>query len=180
MVNFDAVFFCQGVVDMCYWREMVKKRGEMSDSVLAPMVIVGFIFIYSITCPMNYSNMGHLFFYPLYSDYPLQCFYVIGTWIWLTAIVWTMAHIGNDKFNETIYNYVNGSSLYAYVSHYFFILIIGVFIVRPYKIGFIGAFFLMFFGCLFLIFITYVPLNFLYELCFPPKKTKALDLTPSD
>jgi hypothetical protein len=57
-----------------------------------------------------------------------------------------MAHIGNEKFNDTIYNYVSGSALYAYVSHYFFILIISVMIVRPNKIGFVGAFFLMFFG----------------------------------
>jgi len=147
MVNFDAVFFSQGVVDMCYWRQMVKKRGELSETAVAPMCIVGFIFTYAITCPTNHSNMGHLFFYPLYTEFPLQALYTVGTWIWLTGIVWVMAHIGNEKFNETFYNYVNGSALYMYVSHYFFILIIGVFIVRPYKIGFIGAFFLMFFGC---------------------------------
>jgi len=89
-----------------------------------------------------------------------------------------MAHIGNEKFNDTIYNYVSGSALYAYVSHYFFILIISVLIVRPNKIGFIGAFFLMFFGTQFLILITYVPINWLYELIVPPKEYKKMDLTP--
>lgn len=89
-----------------------------------------------------------------------------------------MAKIGNDKFNETVYNYVSGSSLYAYLSHYFFILIISVMIIRPYKINFIPALFIMLFGTNLLIFITYVPLNFLWELISPPKKTKAMDLTP--
>jgi len=48
-------------------------------------------------------------------------------------------------------------------------------IIRPYKIGFIPAFFIMLLCTEFLIFATYIPLNFLYELCVPPKETtKAL------
>jgi len=140
------VFFSQGVVDMCYWKDMLKKRGEMAETALAPVAVVGFLLMYSITSPMVYSNMGHLFFYPLYSSYPLQCLYTTGTWIWLYFVIWMMAKVGNDKFNNTVYNYVCGSSLYAYVSHYFFILILSVGIIRPYKLGFIPAFFIMFFG----------------------------------
>ena len=159
---------------------MQKKRAEIGNTAMAPAAICGFIFLYSITCPMNYSQMGQLFFYPLYTDYWLQCFYVLGTWTWLTAIIWIMAHIGNEKFNDTIYNYVSGSALYAYVSHYFFILIISVMIVRPNKIGFIAAFFLMFLGTQFLILITYVPLNWLYELVVPPKEYKKMTLNPDE
>jgi hypothetical protein len=29
MVNFDAIFFSQGVVDMCYWKQMSQKRAEI-------------------------------------------------------------------------------------------------------------------------------------------------------
>lgn len=29
MINFDAIFFSQGVVDMCYWRKMIKNRKEL-------------------------------------------------------------------------------------------------------------------------------------------------------
>jgi hypothetical protein len=90
-------------------------------------------------------------------------------------LIWLAAKIANDKFNPTIYKYVCGASLYAYVSHYFFILILSVMIVRPYKIGFIPAFCIMMFGTLFLIFITYFPLNFMYELIVPEKETKKLD-----
>ena len=182
MINYDAVFFSQGVVDMCYWRQMIKKRNQLSDTVLAPLSIVAFIFIYSLTSPMVYSNVGHLFFYPLYSTYGLRCLYTTGTWLWLYTIIWVMALIANDKFNETVYNYVSGSSLYAYLSHYFFILILSVMVIRPYKIGFIPALFIMLFGTQLLIFLTYVPLNFIYELVFPPKATKKMDtnLTPEE
>ena len=88
--------------------------------------------------------------------------------------------VGNQQFNKTAYNLICGSSLYAYVSHYFFILIISVMIIRPYKIGFIPAFFIMLFGTEFLIFATYIPLNFLYELIFPPKQTKKMELNQDD
>ena len=55
-------------------------------------------------------------------------------------------------------------------------------VVRPYKITFIPALFIMLFGTLFLIFITYMPLNYIYELIVPPKETKKMDtnLTPEE
>lgn len=175
MINYDAIFFSQGVVDTLYWKQMIKKRGELSESMITPVAIVGGLLFYSITSPMVYSNMGHLFFYPLYSNYSLQCLYTSGTWMWLYSIIWMMALVGNDKFNDTAYNLICGSSLYAYVSHYFFILILSVMIIRPYKIDFIPAFFIMLFGTEFLIFATYIPLNYLYELCVPPKTTVKKD-----
>ena len=46
--------------------------------------------------------------------------------------------------------------------------------------GFIPAFFLVFFGTLLLIAATYIPLNFLYELAFPPKEYTKKDLDPSE
>jgi len=176
MINYDAVFFSQGVIDMCYWKEMLKKRGEWAETPLAPVSIVAFILLYAITSPMVYGGMGHLFFYPLYGTYWLQCLYTTGTWIWLYSIIWIMAKIGNDKFNDTAYNIICGSSLYAYVSHYFYILILSVSVIRPYKIGFGGAFCIMFFGTEFIIFATYIPLNFIYELIVPPKPTKKMDV----
>jgi len=174
MINFDAIFFSQGVIDMCYWKPMVKARRELADTVLAPLGMGMFIFLYACTSPMNYTSMGHLFFYPLYTDYPLQIFHTTGTWIWVYLIVWLMAECCNDEFNRIVYNFVTGVSLYAYLSHYFFIVVIVVVLIRPYKIGFIPAFFIVFFGTLLLIAATYIPLNFLYELIFPPKETKKL------
>ena len=155
---------------------MIKRRSELSESMVAPVAIVFAILFYSITSPMVYSDMGHLFFYPLYRSFPLQCLYTSGTWMWVFAIIWMMAIVGNKKFNPMVYNYICGSSLYAYVSHYFWILIISVMIIRPYKIDFIPALFIMLIGTQICIFCTYVPLNYLYELCFPPKETTKMDM----
>lgn len=94
------------------------------------------------------------------------------------TIVWVMAIVGNDRFNPTFYKYFTGSALYAYLSHYFWIILLSVLIVRPYHLGFPEAFCIMFFGTFVLIYATYWPLNALYELIFPPKETKAMDLSP--
>lgn len=89
-----------------------------------------------------------------------------------------MAEISNDKFNDTFYKYFTGAALWAYLSHYFWIILLSVTIVRPYKLNFPEAFCIMFFGTFVIIILTYWPLNFLYELVFPPKEVKALELAP--
>ena len=69
MINYDAIFFSQGVIDMCYWRKMLKARGKVTETVATPLIILLTILMYSLCSPMSYTNMGHLFFYPLYNDY---------------------------------------------------------------------------------------------------------------
>lgn len=176
MICYDAVFFSQGVIDMCYWRKMLRKRREIAKTFWAPLFVGLVIFTYSICAPNNYKDFGQLFFYPLYDEFWLRCLYTTGTWTGVFITVWYMAAIGNEKFNDLVYKYVTGSALYAYLSHYFFILIISVGIVRPYQIGFIPGLFLMFFGTFLLIFITYWPLNAFMEALFPPVESKKAEI----
>merc|ERR1719213_755479 len=89
-----------------------------------------------------------------------------------------MAEFGNSQYDGITYKYVSGAALYAYLSHYFFI--ISVMIIRPYNIEFMPALFIMLFGSFFLIFITYWPLNALYELASPPKETMPADTTAEE
>lgn len=89
--------------------------------------------------------------------------------MWLYFITWTMHYIANKKFNDNAYKYIAGSSLYAYISHYFFIVLWAVFIIRPYQISFIPALFLDYFLTNAVIYTTYVLFVFIYELIFPPK-----------
>ena len=92
--------------------------------------------------------------------------------MWVYLVSWLMQYCANKKFNETAYKYLAGSSLYAYLSHYFFIILIAVGIVRPYKIEFIPALFLEVFATNAAILISYSILNFFYELAVPPKSAK--------
>jgi hypothetical protein len=108
----------------------------------------------------------------LYSDYTIQSLYTTGTWMWIYITAWLMQYVANKKFNDTAYKYMAGSSLYAYLSHYFFIIVIAVGIVRPYKIEFVPALFLEVIGTNVCILTSYSILNFGYELVVPPKTQK--------
>jgi len=130
------------------------------------------ILLYALSSPTNYSQTGFLFFYPLYSDYTIQCLYTTGTWMWVYLVAWLMHYVANKKFNDTAYKYMAGSSLYAYLSHYFFIILIAVTIIRPYKIEFIPALFIEIILTNAAILLSYSILNFFYELVVPPKSAK--------
>jgi hypothetical protein len=169
MINYDAVFFSQGCVDQLYFKAMMRQRNKTSKTVWAPLMVLAAILLYALSSPMNYTQTGFLFFYPLYSDYTIQCLYTSGTWMWVYIVAWMMHSVANKKFNETLYKLLTGSSLYAYLSHYLFIILIAVGIVRPYKIDFIPALIIEVLLTNLAILISYSILNFFYELAFPPK-----------
>ena len=172
MINYAAVFFSQGVVDQLYFKQMMRQRNKMGQTVWAPMTVMCAIFLYALSSPQNYSQTWLLFFYPLYSDYTFQCLYTSGTWMWLFFTAWMMQYIANKKFNDTAYKLLTGSSLYAYLSHYFYIIVIAVGIVRPYKITFLPALFLNIFLTNGVILLSYIFFVFIYELIVPPKAEK--------
>jgi len=151
---------------------MMRTRNEIAKTSLTPCCIVIFLFLYAVSSPMNYKETGFLFFYPLYSDYTIQCLYTTGTWVWVYTITWMMHAFANKKFNNTTYKLVTGSSMYAYVSHYFFIIMIAVLIIRPYKITFLPALFLNIFLTNAVILLSYIFFVFIYELIVPPKEEK--------
>jgi len=125
------------MVDQLYFKQMLRTRKNLGETIIAPLIVLVFLFFYAMSSPQNYYQTGFLFFYPLYSDYTIQCFYTTGTWLWVFAIVWIMSSIANKQFNTTFYKLITGSALYAYMSHYFFIIMIAVMIIRPYKLTFI-------------------------------------------
>lgn len=83
-----------------------------------------------------------------------------------------MHYAANQKFNETGYKLLAGSSLYAYLSHYFFIILISTFVIRPYKIEFVPALVVNVLLTNAIILISYLILNFFYELVVPPKSAE--------
>jgi len=172
MINYDAIFFSQGCVDQLYFKAMMRQRNKMGNTVWAPAIVCMGVLLYALSSPSNYSQTGFLFFYPLYSDYTIQCLYTSGTWLWVFFVSWMMHAIANKKFNDTAYKLLSGSSLYAYLSHYFFIIVIAVMIVRPYKISFLPALGLEIGLTNLTILVSYVIMDYLYGLVVPPKVKK--------
>lgn len=51
MINYDAVFFSQGVVDQLYFKPMMRTRNKMAQTVWAPLIILMAILLYALSSP---------------------------------------------------------------------------------------------------------------------------------
>jgi len=79
-----------------------------------------------------------------------------------------MHYIANKKFSEGSYTILTGCALYAYVSHYFYIILVAVAIIRPFKLEFIPALFVEMVLVNGFIIITYALFVSIYMVAFPP------------
>ena len=62
--------------------------------------------------------------------------YTTGTWQWVYAMVWVMKEVANEKYSDFAYEVIVGSSMWAYISHYVFIVISANYIVRPLNLSY--------------------------------------------
>ena len=117
--------------------------------------MVFFYFLSALTAPTVTVNEGSLWMYPLYAPTWLQCFYSTGTWLWLYLIVYLHSQGMNHKYNDSTYQLTSSISMYAYLIHYPFIVIVSAGIVKPLGIPFVPAIFVIFFATIGLIWISY-------------------------
>lgn len=138
-LHYQSIFLAQGVLDTFYLTECLKYRAELSKTILAPLSIGGFYVLVSFTAPTNHSDTGFLFYYPIYFGFLYQSLYAIGTWQWVYALVWMMREHANERYSEWAYQLIVGSSMWAYISHYFFVVLSSNYIVRPLQLSYYSA-----------------------------------------
>lgn len=112
---------------------------ELANSMLAPLTIGLWFFAYSWTSPMNHSDTGFLFYYPMYFRTEYQNLFCLGSWQWVYTLLWVGRNICNNKFSDYWYDVIVGSSMTAYISHYVFIVISSNFIVLPLQLSYSQA-----------------------------------------
>jgi len=66
--------------------------------------------------------------------------YTLGSWNWIYVNIWVAIALLNQKFSDYGYKLINGSSMWAYVSHYLIIVMVEKYVVRPNAISFIPGF----------------------------------------
>lgn len=98
-----------------------------------------------------------------------MCLYTSGTWLWVYVISWTMHWVANKKFNEYTYRILTASSLYAYLSHYLYIILIAVTIIRPYQLSFIPGLIIEVILTNAIIISSYVLFDWIWYLIWPKK-----------
>ena len=169
MILYYSLFFSQGLFDQICLHQVVPLRSKLSRSIVAPFLFLGGVFIMCATAPSNYTGTGSIFLYPIYSDHGIQSLYTTGTWFWLFGIMWYAESNLNDKFHEPTYDFVMACSMYGYLSHYLWIALISVYIVRPSGMNYALAVTLEFVGTILMIGGTYLAIEKVQSLCFPPK-----------
>lgn len=85
------------------------------------------------------------------------------------GITWVMELVANKKFNDYAYRVLAGSSMYAYLSHYLFILVVAVTIIRPLGIPFVPALFIEIILVNAVILGSYMLFLLIYDLFATPK-----------
>ena len=55
MINYDAVFFSQGIVDQLYFKQMARARRSVANTAVSPFFILFAILLYSLSSPQNYT-----------------------------------------------------------------------------------------------------------------------------
>ena len=122
------------MLDQFYLKDAMKYRSELAQTILMPLSIGLWYVLYSFTSPTNHSDTGFLFYYPIYYKFTYQSLYTTGTWQWIYMLTWLMEATSNQKFNERIYDLIVGSSMWAYISHYFFIVLVSNYFVRVFSL----------------------------------------------
>ena len=164
-LNYDLIFMAQGIVDQIYWKEMTKSRQELSQTMWSIAMVFGFWFMHSMTSPTNVTDQGYLFFYPIYPVTTLQSLHTTGTFMWLYIVNWQMEMTANSKFSEYWYDLIIGSSLYLYITHYFWLAIICKLITWNCNFSFTGNVFFNLILTEIVVVLTYLGLKKLIKLC---------------
>jgi hypothetical protein len=51
MINYDAVFFSQGIIDQLYFKQMLRTRSKVANTAWAPILILLGILLYALSSP---------------------------------------------------------------------------------------------------------------------------------
>lgn len=139
MINYDLLFMSQGIVDTIYSEDLQYSFDYYSKTALMPFMFMLWGLNASVFSPLAYKDENFLFFYPLYNPTWMQSLYTSGSFYIVYLLVWYARKILNHKFNETAYNVFVAGSMWAYLTHYFWIIVCVTYVVRPYKLDFAQA-----------------------------------------
>ncbi len=77
------------------------------------------IALYGMLWAGVHSDTGNFMMYPFYLDFRMRYLMCLGSWQVLYIIVWISADHVVSKYDDAIFNFVVGSSMWVYISHDF-------------------------------------------------------------
>ena len=104
-------------------------------TIWTPLILGTFATVVAITVPSVTVNEGQIWYFPLYQPTWLQNIQLIGSFLWLYFYAWFFDEFTNFKFNDKVYDFVSEQSMWAYLSHYLWIVVVQRIICRPFKLS---------------------------------------------
>ena len=115
---------------------MIKTRDNILNSLASLFVMGWLVAMIAWTSPTVTQNEAFIFFYPLYEPTWVQNNYVLGSFFWVYFYSWLALAYLNAEYDVFWYKFINGSSMWAYLSHYMWIVIVCQIFVRPFNMDF--------------------------------------------
>ena len=145
-----------------------------------PLMYILWGFNQALFSPTVHEAEGFLFYYPLYIPKWLQSFYTCGSFYLVYINIWYAKRIYNSKFSERWYQILVGGSMWAYLTHYLWIIIFVKHFVVKYetrddKLELAQAAPLTFIGTEIQIFASQALVTYLVSLCKKRKGRETRD-----
>ena len=105
MTVYYLVFFAQGVFDQSYYESQNQYLKSFVGTIYMPITFFVVLMICSLAIPATSMGQGNIWFYPIYSDYVMRCFYTTGTWTLLYLVLVAGINLLNHKFGDGVYPY---------------------------------------------------------------------------
>jgi len=130
MLLYYTIFQAQGCIDKFYSQSISDQLKSIEDSSAAPFAPIVLVFVNALVSPMS-DDTGFVFYYPLYTPKLAMCVYTVGTWFWINIVYLVAIKWSNEKRSQLVWNVVIEPGLWAYVSHYTFVMIWVTKVVMP-------------------------------------------------
>ena len=70
-----------------------------------PFLIVGAVMVYGANIPGNYSEVGNIFFYPIYGGPVMSSLFTTGSWQVIYFLEWFMRKETDFVYNEKVFKF---------------------------------------------------------------------------
>jgi len=155
---------------MAYFKQQLKERDQIMSTWKTPFLAILCVSIMAATSPSVNANEGDIFYYPLYEVKWLMNSYTIGSFFFVYYLSMLFHSICNTKFDPKVYKFVNGQSMWGYLSHYFWLIIICLVFVRPFKLSLGWAITILIVGTQSCIIGSYLLIESISKICRPNKR----------
>lgn len=131
MCCYHTIFYGQGIVNEIWSSKLNQHSDYLRSTAIYPFFVIGSIMLYGINLPGNYTDVGFMFFYPIYGSTVMQSLFTTGTWQLIYGLCWLLKKESNKMYNETVFKFYTTGSLFVYLCHDFWITVIATYLIHP-------------------------------------------------